>query len=263
MLVEDKIHDNVIFELPLNDHIRICLRLEQLFYQIKHHIDSPTETGSDIALTALLKALDVADRPDLKSKLSQALSQHLHLLNQFENSPKVNQTRLKNILEDLNRHINNLHLNRARIGESLRSNEFLNQIRLQLGIPGGICTYKTPAYLLWIKRPAIERIKDLKMWNASLQELSAMIHLLLKLTRESAGTQKMNAEKGFYQQNLDPNAPCPMIRVLLPLHSGLYPEISAGKHRFTIRFLNPNFHDSGRPIQTLANVSFELSCCIS
>jgi cell division protein ZapD len=263
MALEDKNSEHIVFELPLNDHTRICLRLEQLFYQVKHNIDSPTETGSYLALTALLKILDVTDRPDLKSKVTQALTQHFTQLNQLENSTKVNQVRLKNLLEDLNRYITCLHANRARIGDTLRTNEFLNQIRLQLGSPGGICPYKTPAYLFWLKKPSFERVKDLKGWVAELQELSSMIHLLLKLTRDSAISQKVSAEKGFYQQNLDSNLPCQLIRVLMPLQAGLYPEISAGKHRLTIRFLTPNFHETGRSTQTQANVVFELSCCKS
>jgi cell division protein ZapD len=65
---------------------------------------------------------------------------------------------------------------------------------------------------------------------------------------------------GFYQQPVDPNAVCQLVRVILPSELSVFPEISGGKHRFTIRFLE-QATTAGRPAQTDQDIQFELQCC--
>jgi cell division protein ZapD len=52
-----------------------------------------------------------------------------------------------------------------------------------------------------------------------------------------------------------------MIRVTLPRSATLYPEISAGRHRFTIRFMRPS-EGAARPVQTDEDIEFGLQRCI-
>ena len=70
-----------------------------------------------------------------------------------------------------------------------------------------------------------------------------------------------NAESGFYQQPIESKLPCQLIRVFLPEDCSYFPEISGGKHRFTIRFMEQS-STSARPVQTKNTVEFELHCCI-
>jgi cell division protein ZapD len=51
-----------------------------------------------------------------------------------------------------------------------------------------------------------------------------------------------------------------LIRVLLPHDTKIYPEISGGQHRFTIRFLSWGGVDS-RAAQTASDVRFLLALC--
>jgi cell division protein ZapD len=51
-----------------------------------------------------------------------------------------------------------------------------------------------------------------------------------------------------------------LVRVLLPASGGMYPEISAGQHRFTIRFVRWRGVDD-RPAQVNQDVRFELAIC--
>ena len=51
-----------------------------------------------------------------------------------------------------------------------------------------------------------------------------------------------------------------LIRVLLPNGSKIFPEISGGQHRFTVRFLSWSGIDN-RPTQTSADVRFLLALC--
>lgn len=251
----------ITFEQPLNEYYRLCLRVEQLFNEIDDHINIPQCTSSQIALNAVAKIIDLINRPDIKSKISQLLTQQATTLSQLEQAPQVDKSRLKLTLEDMERLISSLHYSRQRIAERLLSNEFLSQLRLQMGNPGGVTVDKMPAYFAWLCRSADLRTADLKTWVAEFDELQQIVRLILKLSRESAQPQTISCEEGYYHQTLDPALPCQMLRLTLPLELGIYPEISVGKHRFNIRFLIPNYHDQGRPTQVKSTIQFDLSCC--
>jgi cell division protein ZapD len=50
------------------------------------------------------------------------------------------------------------------------------------------------------------------------------------------------------------------VRVQLPVDAGMFPEISAGQHRFTIRFVRWRGVDA-RPVQVNQDVRFQLAIC--
>lgn len=251
----------VIFEQPLNDPIRICLRLEHLFRELNQHSPVADQYANRRALIAIVKTLSVIDRPDIKTKLSQMLAQLATTLGQLEQFPQVDSSRLQALLKKLDALILNLHHNHNRINNNLRSNEFLNQIRLLVGNPGGACDYTSPALVLWLNQPHERRLQQLHNWASEFNELQETVLLILKLTRESTPLQTVSCADGFYHQTLDSSLPCQMIRVKLPAELNIYPEFSAGKHRLNIRFVTPNYLDNGRPIQHKNTFEFKLSCC--
>ena len=251
----------ITYELPLTDAIRIALRLENLFNQFQKTANCSSMLNTKNAMNALLKILEVTDRPDLKSRFSQTLTQFSNAFSQLNRSNKVDQVRLQKTLKKLESLSEYLHAQHSRIGEALRQNEFLSQIRSNLGNPGGVCDYRLPAYILWQNQTANEKSKDLKQWMALFQPLQDITETLLSLTRESTPFETVNATNGFYLQPLNPLVPCLLVRVTLPAQSNLYPEFSAGLHRVTIRFLSPNYFGHSKPAQTQQQMSFQLACC--
>ena len=81
------------------------------------------------------------------------------------------------------------------------------------------------------------------------------------MTRNSSIPSLEQAERGFYQKPIEANAACHLIRVVLPAESKYYPEISGGRHRFTIHFMEQQ-STSERPVQASETIQFELHCCI-
>lgn len=253
--------DIIIYEQPLNEHIRVCLRLEHLFEQILININEPNEWCSRNALLALLETTNVIDRPDLKTKLTKALTQHAATLTQLEVLPQVDSDKLRSILNELDRLIDQLYATQGKLGQNLRNNEFLNSIRQHLYNPGGAVNFSNPGFQLWLQQPATTRISDLKTWFIEFDQLRDVVALLLSLTRQSSVAVEKFADKGFYQQALDPNLSCELVRVAVPKTANLFTEISAGKHRLTVRFLEPNCHEQGRSKQCDYNLKFKLTCC--
>ena len=92
-----------------------------------------------------------------------------------------------------------------------------------------------------------------------LEIISHPISLILDITRESSSPINVSAENGFYQQNIDSSSPVQLIRVGLASESEYFPEISAGKQRFSVRFMLPQ--DGLRPVQSADDVNFNLVCC--
>ncbi len=251
----------IIFEQPLNEHLRICLRLEQLVLQLQESLNDPTVPGSHMALITLLRLVDVIDRPDLKSKLMQMLTQYATSLGQLERFPQVDVQRLQSILNHLDKLTTQLHHMSGRIGEVLRNNDFLNQLRTQLSTPGGIFFHHVPTFALWLQQPYELRARELSQWTDALQPLPEIAHLVLELARNSSAPQSLTTQNGFYHQTLDSALPCQLIRVAIPVKYGVYAEISAGIHRLSIRFVIPNYLTGERAKQVSVPITFLLTCC--
>lgn len=254
-------NNQIIYEMPLNDAVRICLRLENLFHQFDKTVHDNSSISTKNAMNAILKTLEVTDRPDIKSKLSQTLTQYSNAFSQLSRSPQLDLQRLQATLKKLDSMNHYLHTHHARIGDALRQNEFLSQIRSNLTNPGGVCDYRLPAYMLWQSKPVAEKSKDLTEWMGVFKPLRDISEAILELTRGSTTMETVTAENGFYLQPLNPSTPCHLVRVSVPAQMNLYPEFGAGKHRLTIRFLEPSYFGSGKSTQAQKPFSFQLACC--
>jgi cell division protein ZapD len=145
-------------------------------------------------------------------------------------------------------------------GAPLKSNEFLKSIKQRIVIPGGTCDFDLPAYHFWLAQPVAQRQATLNKWLEPFKKVYDTISIIMSLIRDSAKPQDICATRGFYQRQLDNDQPYQLIRVLLPSSSQYFPEISAGKHRCTVRFLVLDAPES-RPSQIQEDIDFKIACC--
>lgn len=253
-------NDPITYEQPINEHVRVCLRLEHLFNQVQHWMYGTSQFDSRAALIALLEILNVLDRPDLKSKLVKELSRYATLLSRFEETPHIDKGKLSAILHELEHTVRNLHVTQGRLAQSLRDNEFLMQTRQYLLNSGGGCSFDVPAYHYWLHQSPSERISQLSHWLSALKVVQTAVELMLRLIRQSSAPQLHVAHEGFYQAALDSSLPCQLVRVVVPYGAGVYPEISVGRHGISVRFYMLNLAE--RAIQTTEDVRFQLICCV-
>ena len=251
----------ITYEQPLNENMRLYLRLENLFQQLKESIAVPQTANSKNGLRVLLQIVNITDRPDIKSKITKILTHQTKILTPLLGAPDVNHARLRDTLDQFDTIMTALHHNHSRIGDHARRNEFLSQIRIQLSHPGGICSNHCPPHALWLSTPTKERIKDLQEWAKEFQTLETAVRLILKVLRDSTPSEKLQCQDGLYQKALDRHVNCEMIRIQIPTHYSIYPECSASKHRVVIRFLHPNYYGGGRSEQTHKHFNFHLACC--
>ena len=251
----------ICYEQPLNERIRTFLRLEFLFQQTDHSLHGTSVWDSRATLASLLEILSIFSRSDLKTEVMKELERHTANLARLEQNPDVDRSRLEEILDELDVLIDHLHSTSGQIGQHLKQNEFLSSIVQRSAIPGGTCDFDLPAYHFWLAQPAEERIRLLVDWLSAFDTIRQSIELIMRLTRQSTASSRELAGGGFYQRALDVNLPCQMVRVVLPAGSPYYAEISGGRHRFTVRFLEQK-DTSSRPTQTERDVEFDLVCCV-
>jgi len=254
------VSDTIIYEQPLNERIRTFLRLEFLFARVDQALKGNTELQNRDAVDGLLNILTVFERSDLKSEIVKELERLISALSALENSPGVDRKALDELLSELDQILDGLQLKTSTIGQGLRDNDFLSSIRQRSSISGGTCDFDLPAYHFWLRHTAIEeRKQQLIEWLEPFTNARAAIDITLKLIRESTGFASQTASTGFYQHTLESSLPTQLIRVKVPKASSFYPEISGGKHRFTVRFMQ--FALNQRAQQVSDDVDFLLSCC--
>ena len=251
----------VIYEQPLNERIRTFLRLEFLFAQSAQHLRDESEWGSRCTLASLLDIISIFGRTDLKTEVLKELDRHASTLTKLKQNPEVDSGRLEQILSDLGKLGGQLHKIGGPIAADLKDNEFLSSIRQRTAIPGGTCDFDLPNYHFWLQQPAQKRNRDLTDWLGRFASVGQAVQLILQLVRDSTILKPVRAESGFFQKTLDSNHPVQLVRVEVDKKIPCYAEISGGRHRFTVRFLEIS-KEAGHIKQTSDDIDFRLGCCI-
>lgn len=250
----------VCYEQPLNERVRFLLRLEFLFQQVNHAMEGYSAWDSRMALQGLFDILALTGRNEFKGDLLKELDRHATNLSRLRQTPGVDTATLDSVLAEIGEAIGRMHGLDNQTQDAIRQIDFLSAIHKRSHVPGGSCQFDMPALYHWLQCDPSVRVRHLRGWLIPFGHMQEAIALILRLIRESATPRPEIAAHGFFQRGLDSGAPHQLIRVLLPAGWSHFPEISGGKHRFTIHFLeqpDPNW----RAVQSTADVPFELACC--
>lgn len=251
---------NQIYEQPLNERIRMCLRVETLMKRFTYFEALKGDWSAYSALLTVLEITALLERGDLKQELMKEVERQLSALNALSRHEDVDNSKLNLILSKQKHALDRLHKLDGKLGEHLKRNDFLLGIKQRTSIPGGSCDFDLPQLRFWLNQSHERRSADLRHWAAPYLELEQVIELILKTLRDSANAKTMVAENGFYQQSLDTKQSTQLIRISVASEATIYPEISAGKHRYSVRFMRINQGDAP-PSQVKENVEFLLSRC--
>lgn len=249
-----------VFEQPLNERIRSCLRLEHLFDAISDGLGGDTEWHARAAIGGMLDVSDLLTRTDIKGELIKELERHSAKISGLRGNVSVDQKALEKTLSSIDPLIAKLKSSDCHPGANIRGDELINQVKQRFAIPGGTCNFDLPAFHHWLARPQHERASQFDTWLSDLLVVNNAVAQVLKMLREASAPRRVSVDDGLYQQQLDPALQCQLIRLFLDDALNIFPEISGGKHRFVVRF----FHQpdtTARPQQVREPISFELQCC--
>jgi len=249
----------ILYEHPLNERIRVFLRLEHFCLQIQHFLAGKTPIDTQAAVSVLIEIVTLLERNDIRNEILKELERHIQTLSKLSNTPAVDRHRLDTILEKLTTQIEMLQQIPNKLNVDMKDNELLHSIRQRTTIAAGTCAFDLPAYHHLLNQPIATRNAYLSRYLSEFAPIKEGIHLLLSLLRSSALFDRESSDNGFYQRILDPQNPCLLLRVCMPSDCGVYPEVSGSKHRINIRFLT--FSETERPQQTEARQEFDISCC--
>lgn len=248
------------FEQPLNERIRTFMRVEQLYNRCVYYLNKEAPMDSHSALSALLELMGLVSRGDLKRELMKEVKRQLTNLQQLHSTPNLDQNKLEKLISEHSSLINDLDNQPGQLVTHLKDNDFISCIKQRAAIPGGTCDFDLPAFHYWLNQPSVKRRDVIQAWLHPFDVVHKTVVHCLELIRSSSEIENCIAANGFYQRALNQNHPNQLIRVLVEIHEECFPEISAGKHRFSIRFLtqtNPNQY----PKQVDRDIHFKVACC--
>jgi cell division protein ZapD len=246
------------FEQPLTERMRTFLRIEFLHAQVKYHARELRGFGARAAIASLLEMMTILGRGDVRADVLKELERHAALLASYERQPDIDHERLGALAAEITRLKSAIARGGPHFMNPLKDCEFLNTIKHRSTIPGGTCVFDLPDYAYWLRLPYDDRVAQFERWTDVLDPICAAVAELLWLTREATEPVERVAVEGLYQHQMDRHAQASLVRVLLPRGGAYYPEISAGRHRVTVRFVKWQGVDM-RPAQVNLDIRFALS----
>ncbi|MFT5063158.1 MAG: cell division protein ZapD [Gammaproteobacteria bacterium] len=252
--------DSIIYEQPLAEKVRSFLRLEFLFELVDHNLKADHACDTRAALLHMLDIVGLVSRVDLKSELGKELSRYSILLNGYRDSATVDQARLEIIRREIKQAVILLNAYNGQPGQSLRDHELIGTVLQRNNQGGGPSSFDVPTLHQWLQRPVDVQKAELQEWNSTLTVLRGAVTLYLRLLRDSVTPEEQTAISGVFNVSFGQKRNVKLVRIVLPAYSLLYPEISGGRHRLSVRFMrNTNFAERAR--QTADDTSFMLACC--
>jgi cell division protein ZapD len=251
--------DCFVFEQPLNERTRSFLRLQFLISELDHYRRDDSDWGVRATVRTLLDTLSVLGRTDIKTELLKDLGEQQSALQRFSDRPDVDRDKLRGVLGELSTVMASLHRSSsAQPAALLRENDFLYGVHSRSAIPGGTCMFDLPAYAHWLSRQPNTTQRDLESWLSRLQPYRSGIDLALRLLRNASKLAEQVATGGVFLYV--PQAHYSLVRVHLPAEVDVYPEISASRHRISVRFMKLGDVNT-RNTQETTDVRFWLQCC--
>ena len=248
----------ITYEYPLNERIRTLLRLEDLFDKAFHFTSADGPYEHHTALVSVFEILDVASRADLKVDLVQELERQRQILVSFRHNPEISEEALSGALYEIEHASAALLSMAGKIGQYLRENEWLMNIRSRAAIPGGVCEFDLPSYHFWLNRPTEIRQADLRTWIGPMTPIRDGLAIVLRLLRASGRPEGLVAQRGQFQMMMGGRS-AQMLRIRFDRDEAFVPEISANKYALNVRFVGAA--SVARTRQAEVDLDFELTFC--
>ena len=253
----------IIYEQPLNEKIRLFMRLEHMFERFDYHMSEPSNINSQTTLELLLELHDMSSRLDVKSAILKIIDHQTVVIRSYNGDDDELEERKNSIISILEEKTKELYSFHGQFGQHMKSHSFLTLVKQRLGISGGLNAFDAPLFNLWINQPVEMRLEQLESWIKPYRKSYEASKLVMNLIRKSAEKEDCVATDGFYQSILRVGSKAKnyqLLRVYLPNSVSYYPEISAGRQRFSMRFVGiDDLAERGKQVQD--DVIFSISIC--
>lgn len=247
------------YDYPFNERVRSLLRMEDLLSRIVDSVESSHEDHHFLALQSLLQLVDVIDRAEIKLDLLQELSRQRSVMLLLKEKQIISGEKIDLLISDIDEISGLIQADNTKLGQHMRVNEWLMNIKQRTMIPGGISKFDVPSFQHWLSMPAEKRRDDLAQWLKPLLPMQQAVYIILHILRGSGKTKSEIASEGVFHQLLGSNKPSQMLRIQIPDDALYYPEVSANKYAINIRFYQ--LDRSKKPQKYEQDVPFNLTLC--
>ncbi len=250
--------DQVIFEYPLTQTYRHLLQLEAAFKRLDLLCGKQSAVAIETALLCLSNLLSFLCRIDIKSEIIKELEVQISHYETLKTNPAVDNDKLDNFLQQLKKLHHWAITYRGRLGDDLREVSFIQSSLKKQTLHTGITACDSPEMYCFLNQPTSRSRQQILAWYQQLDGLRTSVNVLLRLIRELSKFHIASAPMGDFLIE-KPNPGNLLLRVQLLKSTGVFPEVSAGKHRISIHFYN--LDQTTQKIKVRSVVDFKYATC--
>lgn len=252
----------ILYEFPLRDATRLLLRLEVLDRQLKHARGYRGRERNRIAAHAVLSALDLVFREDLRAQLLQQiyrLQRNYEILRARED---IHQDGLKAVLAELEEFRDELAQLKASEVRTLRFDPLISALRQRDSVTDAAMAVDLPMYQWWLSAGPDRRREDIERWTETFRPLMDANRRFLALLRERGEYRDCSASRGGFTASVTRGHELWMVRVAMPGDAPCFPQVSGASDSSKIHvrfFTTPAGKDGAEPYR--ADFPFRLAVC--
>lgn len=252
--------NGTLFEFPLNERIRAFLRLEAMFNELDHFVVAESNWEIQSGIYTLNRLLNFLERKDYKLEIIQELEKQACNLNKLIDNPDVDDNSLEAAIRDTDGYAEIFRNLSKSYDDSIRKDELLATVRLRSATANLTSSVDLPCLHSWLNIRSEQKQERLSYWVEHFAQLKSVVKFILSSIRKTSLFEEKIASLGTYQQSLNPSMNHSLIRITTENSSPIYPEISGGRHRINVRFLEMTSNNE-RARQVDRDISFHISLC--
>lgn len=253
---------DILYEFPLRDATRLLLRLEVLDQHLKQVRDQRGAAQNRIAAHAVLSALDLVFREDLRAHLLQQiyyLQRNYEILRARED---IDQDGLQALLAELEEFRDDLTQLKASDVRMLSFDPLISALRQRDSVTDAAMAVDLPMYQWWLSSGTDRRREDIRRWIETFQPLMDANRRFLALLRQRGEYRDCSAARGGFTASVTRGHELWMVRVAVPADAPCFPQVSGASdsRKIHVRFFKTrSAKDGSEPYG--ADFPFRLAVC--
>ena len=250
------------YEFPLRDATRLLLRLEVLDHQLKHARGCRGAEQNRIAAHAVLSAVELVFREDLRAQLLQQIGRLQRNYQILRAREDIHQDGLRAILAELEEFRDELVQLKANDVRTLRFDPLISALRQRGSVTDAVMAVDLPMYQWWLHSGTDRCRGDIKRWTETFQPLMNANRRFLALLRQRGEYHDCSASGGGFTASVTRGHELWMVRVAVPAGAPCFPQVSGASDSSKIHvrfFRTPSGKDGPEPYR--ADFSFRLAVC--
>ena len=186
------------YEQPLNERIRLFMRLESMFFQMKNFHQADEYYSIQLFLDALFDVLDFLHRYEIRSEIIKELQgyktgidrEHFALGWTLEDRVAT--------LEHIDMSLQEAYALNFNPISALRENELFTSLRQRNFNQSGNCLFEVPAYQYWLLQNENHEIPFLQQCYEMFVPIARAVTLVLRLVRAGAEITNEYTDDGIF-----------------------------------------------------------------